>query len=195
MKSCPSCQQVYPDDGPEFCTNDGTPLVSSFGQAYAQGATPGGQWQPPGSQAPPSDWQQQQPPPGWQQPPPGWGYPPPGQYPPYGYGPPPAGSTGLSKAAMFTGIGSLGTFILAVILAVIGMNSGRSTMQDMLPVIGILGLLALLAGLTAIVLGIVTLSMANRNPAMNKVHGILAICFGAIPIILWFLGLANARRF
>jgi hypothetical protein len=193
MKSCPSCQQVYPDDGPDFCTNDGTPLMSSSGQPYNPGATPSGQWQPPGAQAPPPGWQHQPPPQGWGYPPPGQ-YPP-GQYPPYGYGAPPTGGRGLSKAAMFTGIGSLGTFILAVLLAVIGINSGRGAFQDMLPIIGILGLLALLAGLVAVVLGIVTLSMANKNPAVSKVHGILAICFGAIPIILWFLGLANSRRF
>ncbi|HKR01341.1 MAG TPA: hypothetical protein VJT09_11755 [Pyrinomonadaceae bacterium] len=194
MKSCPSCQQVYPDDGPDFCTNDGTPLVNYGQQAYDPGAPPpGDQWQSAGNQAPP----------GWQQPPQGWGYPPPpgqyppqpGQYPPYGYGPPSSAGTGLSKAALYTGIGSLGSFIIAVVLAMIGASSGRSSLRDMLPIIGILGLLALLSGLTAIVLGIVSLSMANRNPAISKVHGILAICFGAIPIILWFLGMANARRF
>jgi hypothetical protein len=64
----------------------------------------------------------------------------------------------------------------------------------MAPVIVILALLSLLAGLTSVVLGIVTLSMASKNPSMNKVHGILAICFGAIPILLWFLGIANGGR-
>ena len=77
----------------------------------------------------------------------------------------------------------------------IGASSGYSTLRDMLPIIGILALLALLAGLTAVVLGIVIISMANKNPAINKVHGILAICFGAIPIILWFFGLARGGRF
>jgi len=164
--------------------------------SYNPGAGPGGQWQASGGQAPP--------PPGWQQPPPqqGWGYPPPpgqypppppGQYAPYGYAPP-SGSAGLSKAALYTGIGALGSFIIAIILTVIGANSGYSTLRDMAPIIVILALLSLLAALTAVVLGIVTLSMASRNPAMSKVHGILAICFGAIPIILWFLGLVNGRR-
>jgi hypothetical protein len=95
---------------------------------------------------------------------------------------------------LYTGIGSLGSFIVAVMLAVIGASSGYGTLRDMLPIIGIIALLSLLAGLTAVVLGIVTLSMASKNPAMSKVHGILGICFGAIPIILWFLGLANGRR-
>jgi hypothetical protein len=195
MKNCPSCHQSYPDDGPEFCMNDGTPLVNSE-PSYYPGSSSGGQWQAGGGQTPPPGWQQPPPPPNWGYPPPPPGQyppPPPGQYPPYGYAPP-SGSAGLSKAALYTGIGALGSFILAVILVVIGANSGRSTLRDMLPVIGIIGLLALLAGLTAVVLGIVTLSMTSKNPAMNKVHGILGICFGAIPIILWFLGMANGRR-
>jgi len=95
---------------------------------------------------------------------------------------------------MYTGIGALGSFMLAVVLTVIGANSGLGTLRDMAPVIVILALLALLAGLTAVVLGIVSLSMSSKNPAINKVHGILGICFGAIPIVLWLLGLANNRR-
>jgi hypothetical protein len=201
MKTCPSCRQAYTDDNLEFCPNDGTPLARSE-SSY----NPGDQWQASGGQPPPSGWQQQQQPPGWggyppspgQYPPPppgGGGYPPPpGQYPPYGYAPPSAGSAGLSKAALFTGIGALGSFILAVLLAVMGASSGYSTLRSMLPVIGILALLGLLAGLTAVVLGIITLSMSSKNPAMNKVHGILGICFGAIPIILWLLGVANGSR-
>lgn len=197
MKSCPSCHQTYPDNAPDFCTNDGTPLVSSD-PSY----TPGAQWQAQGGQTPP--------PPGWQQPPQGWGYPPPGQYPPpagqyppppqgqyppYGYAPQQGTNTGLSKAALFTGIGALGSFLIAIVLAMIGASSGYSTLRDMVPFIGVLALLALLAGLTAVILGIIVLSMANRNPAISKVHGILGICFGAIPIILWIFGLARGSRF
>jgi hypothetical protein len=184
MKSCPSCQQTYPDGGPDFCTTDGTPLVS-FDPSYAHTPPPGNQWQASGAQAPP----------GWQQPPPGYGYPPPGQYPPYGYAPHATRSAGVSKAALFTGIGSLGTFLLAISLAVVGVSSRN--LRDMIPIIGILGLLSLLAGLTAIVLGIITLNSASRNPAMNKVHGILGIIFGAIPLILWLFGLVSgsSRRF
>lgn len=186
MKSCPSCHQTYPDNGPDFCANDGTPLVSSD-PSY----TPGGQWQAQGGQTPPQGWQQ--PPQGWGYPPPGQ-YVPPGQYPPYGYATPGA-STGLSKAALYTGIGALGSFLIAVVLAMIGASSGYSTLRDMLPIIGIIALLSLLAGLTAVVLGIVILSMASKNPAINKVHGILGICFGAIPIILWLIGLTRGSRF
>ena len=183
MKSCPTCHATFPDDGPAYCTNDGTLLGSD--SPYTPGPPPADPWQASGAQEPPA---------GWQQPPPGWGYPPPGQYPPYGYAAPPSGGRGLSKAAMYTGIGALGSFMLAVILTVIGANSGLGTLRDMAPVIVILALLALLAGVTAVVLGIVSLSMSSKNPAINKVHGILGICFGAIPIVLWLLGLANNRR-
>jgi hypothetical protein len=201
MKTCPSCQQTYPSDGPDFCTNDGTPLVNS-GPAYPN---PGGQWQASGAQQPP--------PPGWQQPPSGGGYPPPpagqypppplgagypppppGQYPPYGYGAQAQGSAGISKAALFTGIGALGSFILAVLLAVVGASGGYSSLRNMIPIIGIFSLIALLGGLIAVVLGIITVSQSSKNPAMNKVHGILGICFGAIPIILWLFGMANGSR-
>jgi hypothetical protein len=186
MKRCPRCQQTFPDEAPELCPYDGTQIVSDYAQQqqpyYAGGQQPYGM---PGD--PPPPWQPQSPPAGayYQQP---------GQYPPPYGGPyaPRAGSGGLSKAALFTGIGSLGGFIVAVLFAVIAINSRN---RDLLPVVGIFAVLSLLAGLTAIVLGIVTLSMANRNPMMNKVHGILGIVFGAIPILLWLLGLANGRRF
>lgn len=185
MKRCPSCQQTFPDNAPDLCPYDGTAMTIDTSQPpfYAGGQPPYGA--PSGAAQ-------------WQPPPPGGGYyQQPGQYPPY---PPPyggpyaprAGGSGLSKAALFTGIGALGGFIVAVLFAVIAVNSRN---RDLLPVVGIFGLLSLLAGLTAVVLGIVTLSMANRNPMMNKVHGILGIVFGAIPIILWFLGLARGRRF
>lgn len=183
MKRCPNCQQTFPDNAPDLCPYDGTPVINDAPeqqQYYAGGQTPYGT--PSG--VPP-----------WQTPPSGGYYQQPGQYPPYPpYGgpyAPKAAAGGLSKAALFTGIGALAGFIIAVLFAVIAINNRN---RDLLPVVGIIGLLSLLAGLTAIILGIVTLSMANRNPMMSKVHGILGICFGAIPILLWFLGLANARR-
>jgi hypothetical protein len=187
MKRCPTCQQTFPDHAPDLCPYDGTPVINDAPQEYQQYYAGG---QPPPYGTPGGA-------PQWQPPPPGGGYyQQPGQYPPYPppYGGPYAprpGAGGLSKAALFTGIGALGGFIIAVLFAVIAINSRN---RDLLPVVGIFGLLSLLAGLTAVVLGIVTLTMANRNPMMNKVHGILGIVFGAIPIILWFLGLANGRR-
>jgi hypothetical protein len=182
MKRCPTCQQTFPDHAPDLCPYDATPVVNDAPhQQYYAGGQP-----PYGTPGDPSQWQ----------PPPGGYYQQPGQYPPY---PPPyggpyaprAGSGGLSKAALFTGIGALGGFLVAVLFAVIAINTRN---RDLMPVVGIFGLLSLLAGLTSVVLGIVTLSMANRNPMMNKVHGILGIVFGAIPIILWFIGLANGPR-
>jgi hypothetical protein len=184
MKRCPSCQQTFPDHAPDVCPYDGTPVVNDISQDQQYYAGGQGPYGTPGGA------------PQWGTPPPGGYYQQPGQYPPYPppYGGPYAprpGAGGLSKAALFTGIGALGGFIVAVLFAVIAVNSRN---RDLLPVVGIFGLLALLAGLTAVVLGIVTLSMASRNPMMNRVHGILAIVFGAIPILLWVLGLANGRR-
>lgn len=179
MKRCPSCQQMFPDNAPDQCPYDGTYLV---GDAPPQNQYYGAGQQPYGQPGDPAQWQ---PPGGYQQP---------GSYPPPPYGGPYAPSApagGLSKGALFTGIGALATFIIAVILAVIGYSSGLGALRDMLPIIGILSLLSLLAGLTAVILGIVVLSQSSRNPAMSKVHGILALIFGAIPIILWLIGMAN----
>lgn len=186
MKSCPSCQQVYPDGGPDYCTNDGTPLMRSSSE-YNPGAPPGGQWQQP-----PTGWQPPSPPPGYGYQPTGQ-YQPGGQYPPYGYAPSSGQGEGLSKAALITGIAATCTFLLAVLLAVMAINS-RS--RDMLPVVGIFGLLALLAGLTAVILGIVALSMVskNPNPGTSKVKAIIGLCLGVLPIVLWLIGLANAGR-
>lgn len=187
MKRCPSCQQMFPDNAPAQCPYDGTYLVGDappqqpyYGSdqpSYGQPPDPS-QWQPPGG--------------GYYQQP--GGYPPP----PYG-GPyaPRAAAGGLSKAALITGISALGTFIIAVVVAMIGYSSGLGTLRDLLPIIGILSILALLAGIAAIILGIVTMSQASRNPAASKVHGILGIIFGAIPIIFWIIGMINnsGRRF
>ena len=184
MKRCPNCQQMFPDNAPAQCPYDGTYLVAD---APPQQPYYGSNQPPYGQPADPSQWQ----PPGggyYQQP---GGYPPPpyaGQYAPR------AASGGLPKAALITGIGALGTFILAVVLAVIGYSGGYSTLRDMLPIIGILSLLALLAGLTAVILGIVTLSQASRTPGASKVHGVLGIIFGAIPLIFWMIGIVNGGR-
>ena len=184
MKRCPSCQQMFPDNAPAQCPYDGTYLVADAPpqQPYYGGGQPP---QPPYGQ------------PEWQPPPAGGGYyQQPGSYPPPAYGgpyAPAAAASGLSKGALITGISALGTFIIAIVLAVIGYSGGMGSLRDLLPIIGILSLLALLAGLTAVILGIVVLSQSSRNPAMNKVHGILALVFGTIPIIIWLIGMANSR--
>jgi hypothetical protein len=190
MKRCPSCQQMFPDNAPAQCPYDGTYLVNDAPpqQQYYGGGPP-----PPPPYGQPGDPSQWQPPGGeYYQQQPGGAYPPP---PAYG-GPyaPSAPAGGLSKAALFTGIGALGAFIIAIVVAMIGYSGGMGTMRDLLPIIGILGLLALLAGLTSVILGIVVLSQASRNPGASKVHGILGIIFGAIPIILWLIGMANGGR-
>ena len=172
MKSCPSCQQVYTDEGPDYCLNDGTLLVKSA-SAYNPGAAYAGQWQQPAQ--------------GWQPPPQGFGYPPPAQYPPYGQSG--AGGAGLSKAALFTGLGSFATLLIVFL---IGATASRT--RDTAAFAGIIFLLSLIAGLTAIVLGIVSLSMAGRNPAVGKARGVIGLVLGVIPIILLLLSLMFAGR-
>ena len=188
MKRCPSCQQTFPDDATYLCPYDGTPIINDAPQQqqqyYAGGQPPYGT---PGG-APPQ----------WQ-PPPGGYYQQPGQYPPYPpYGgpyAPSAGAGGLSKAALFTGIGAIGAFVIGFILVLVGVNGFNI---GLIQFAGIIILLSLVAGLAAVVLGIITLAMAGKNPAMSKVHGIVAIVLGAIPIIFWIIGMANYsgyRRF
>jgi hypothetical protein len=183
MKSCPSCQQVYPNDGPAFCTNDGTPLVSSSSSDYGTGS-PGYAWQTPADQTPP---------PGWQPPPPGWGQPP-GQYAPYGYQPPyPAakGGEGLATAALFTGIGTMAALIAGFGIALAGANSFNLGMMQFG---GLLIFFSLISGLIAVILGIVAISMSNRNPAISKAKGIVGLCLGAIPLLLMIIGLVSRGR-
>jgi hypothetical protein len=188
MKSCPACQQVYPNDGPDFCTNDGTPLIVS---APERGSGPAGYaWQTPSGQLPHAT----PPPLGWQPPPPNWGYQQPGQYAPYGYQMPyqqAAGGEGLATAALFTGIGT----IVALLLGFIIMYTSASSFNlGMVQFGAILVFISLISGLTALILGIVAVSMSNRNPAVNKAKGIIGICLGAIPLLLVIIGLIARMR-
>lgn len=186
MKSCPSCRQTYPSDGPDFCTNDGTPLVVS-GSDYGAGPS-GYRWQNPGGQYP------QPPPTGWQPPPPNWGQPP-GQYAPYGYQmpyPPSSGAGGgLATAALFTGIGTIAALLVGMVII---FTSVRSFNMGMMQFGAILVFLSLITGLVALILGIVSVSMSNRNPAISKAKGIVGICLGAIPLLLMILGLVGRMR-
>jgi hypothetical protein len=185
MKSCPSCQQVYPNDGPDFCTNDGTPLVTSSSSEYGSGPS-GYKWQSGGGQYPP-------PPPGWQPPPPNWGQPP-GQYAPYGYQapyPPSQGGGGLATAALFTGVGTIAALLLGIVII---FTSARSFNMGMIQFGAILVFISLISGLTALILGIVSVSMSNRNPAISKAKGIVGICLGAIPLLLMIIGLIGRMR-
>jgi hypothetical protein len=171
MKSCPTCQQVYTDEGPEYCLNDGTPLVKKPSE-YNPGAAYSNQWQPQAPQ--------------------GWGGYPPTQYPPYGYAPAPSGGSGVAKAALITGIASVAS--LATVFLIVATNRPTS---DLKVFVGLLGILSLISGLAAVILGIVSLSMASRNPAIGKAKGVVGLCLGAIPLILMFIGLisASGRRF
>jgi hypothetical protein len=38
--------------------------------------------------------------------------------------------------------------------------------------------------------------MANKNPSVNKTKGVVGLCLGIIPIIIWLISLATySRRF
>jgi hypothetical protein len=52
----------------------------------------------------------------------------------------------------------------------------------------------LISGLTALILGIVAISMANRNPSVSKAKGIVGLCLGAIPLLLMLIGLLGRMR-
>jgi hypothetical protein len=190
MKRCPTCQQIYPEPGPDHCPNDGTRLVSDAPQQqnYA-----GAQPPPYGTPNDPSQWQQQQPggyypqPPGQQ----------PGQYPP----PPPyggqyapvAGSKALSSAAFLCGLGSFIILVLIIVIYALARNEtfNYDTLLTLARILQPLSWLMLVAAAASIVLGIISLVMAGRNRALSKPKAIVGMCLGAIPLLLFFIGLAN----
>ena len=183
MKRCPMCQQTYPDYGPDQCPNDGTRLVMDAPQPqyYA-----GGQQPPYGAPAYPAQWQQ----------PPG-GYYQPGQYQPYG-GPPYAtagGSRALSSAAFWSGLGAFITLVLLIVFYALARNGtfDIDTILTLARILQPLSWLMLAAGVASVVLGIVALVMSGRNPALSKAKAIVGMCLGAIPLILFFIGLANMQ--
>jgi len=192
MKSCPSCQQVYPNDGPAFYTNDGAPLVASASDQSS--GSSGYSWQTPSGQfAPPR-------PSVWQPPPPNWGYQQPGQiapgqYPPHGYQmpyPQATGGEGLATAALFTGIGTIAALVVGFVILLTAERSSYNV--GMAAFVGILVILSIISGLTALILGIVAVSMSNRNPSISKAKGIIGLCLGAIPLLLLIIGLIARMR-
>jgi hypothetical protein len=155
MKNCPSCHQTYPDDGPEFCVNDGTPLVSSD-PSYS----PGGQWNAP----PPQQ---------------GWGYPPP---PPPGSASLP-GAARLASIALLMGIMATASLILGFLLSASAASSYSGPNVTMVKFATIFFMLMFITGLTAISLGFVGLSMASQNPT-HKAKSIIGLCLGFVPFLL-----------
>ena len=170
MKNCPSCHVTYPDDGPEFCANDGTPLVSSD-PSYA----PGGQWNAP--------------------PPQGWGYPPPPP-PTLPDSASPPGAARLASTALILGIAATASLILGFLLSASAANSYYGPNVAMVKFATIFFMLMFITGLTAISLGFVALSMSSHNPS-NKAKSIIGLCLGFVPfllIIILFMA-ANGPRF
>ena len=170
MKNCPSCHLTYPDDGPEFCVNDGTPLVSSD-PSY----TPGGQWN-----APP--------------PPQAWGYPPPPPLPPPDAASPP-GAARLASTALIMGITATATLILGFLLSASAANTYYGPNVGMIKFASVLFILMFITGLTAINLGLVALSMSSQNPS-RKAKSIIGLCLGLLPfllIIILFMAASGPR--
>lgn len=189
MKRCPSCQQMFPDNAPAQCPYDGTYLV---GDAPPQQPYYGSNQPPYGQPADPSQW----PPPGgggyYQQP---GGYPPPppaygGQYAPTG------GSKALSTAGFACGLGSF-LILIFIILFYVMLRNGAislSTALSLAQIIQPLSWLMLLAAVASIVLGVVALATSRGNPAISKPKAIVGMCLGAIPLLLFLIGLANMPR-
>ncbi|HWS99929.1 MAG TPA: hypothetical protein VN256_06760 [Pyrinomonadaceae bacterium] len=187
MKRCPTCQQMFPDNAPPQCPYDGTYLVAEappqqpyYGSnqpPYGQPADPA-QWQPPGGGG---GYYQQ--PGGYPPPPPAYG----GQYAPTG------GSKALSTAAFACGLGAFLILVFVIFVFVMAKNGSMSfdTLLFLAQIIQPLSWLMLLSAVASIVLGIVALVTSGRNPAISKPKAIVGMCLGAIPLILFLIGLAN----
>jgi len=97
MKTCPMCHQVYPDDAPDFCGQDGTPLVAQSSYSPAPQAEP------------------------YLQSPPGGGYAPAAPYAPKSV------DGGISQIAMIMGIVAASTLVLDVFLVMAETRSYRTS--------------------------------------------------------------------
>ena len=183
MKRCPTCQRNYPDNAPDQCPYDGGYLISDTPQ---QQYYPGGQQPPPSPGAPQPQWQQQQ----------GGYYQQPGQYAPgYGspYAPAASGSRALSNAAFFCGLGAIIILVLLLVFYVMVRNGAMdlSTAVTIAQILTPLSYVMLLAGVASIVLGIIALVTAGKNPAISKAKSIIGMCLGVIPLLLYLIGMAN----
>jgi len=189
MKRCPTCQQTYPDPGPDHCPHDGTRLITDAPQQpyYAGGQPPpyGTPYNPSQGQQPPGGYYPQSPgqPPGQYPPPPPYG----GQYAPV------VGSKALSSAAFLCGLGAFIILVLIIVLYALARNGtfDIDTLITLASIMRPLSWLMLLAAAASIVLGIIALVTAGRNPALSKPKAIVGMCLGAIPLLLFFIGLAN----
>ncbi len=190
MKRCPTCQRTYPDNAPDQCPYDGATVMTDTPQPQYY---PGAQQQPYQAQAPgaPPQWQQQQQ---------GGYYQQPGQYPPgYGgpYAPAVGGSRALSNAAFFSGLAAFIILVLDVVFYVLVTNGAMDlgTAVTIAQILQVLTYVMPVAGLASIVLGIMALVTAGRNPAISKAKAIIGIVLGVIPLIFFFIGMANRGGF
>jgi hypothetical protein len=104
-----------------------------------------------------------------------------------------AGSKGLSSAAFLCGLGSFIVLVLIIVLYALARNGTFSfdTLLTLARILQPLSWLMLVAAAASIVLGIISLVMGGRNPSLSKPKAIVGMCLGAIPLLLFFIGLAN----
>jgi hypothetical protein len=83
--------------------------------------------------------------------------------------------------------------VLIIILYALARNGTFSfdTLLTLARILQPLSWLMLVAAAASIVLGIISLVMGGRNPSLSKPKAIVGMCLGAIPLLLFFIGLAN----
>jgi hypothetical protein len=194
MKSCPACQRTFPDNSPDACPYDGTQLVSDAAQQqpyYAGGQQAPPQYGAPGNQPPAPQWPPQPPAQNY------GGYQQQGQYQaPYGspYAAPAGGSKILSTLTFVCGLIAFIILVADIVLYLLVRNgavdiSTLSTIgQIMYPLV-----FYVLPGLggAGIVLGIVSLIMSGKNPAISKPKAIIGLVLSVISLAFFILGVTN----
>ena len=188
MKSCPTCQRTFPDNSPDSCPYDGARLVGD--------AAPQQQYNASGQQAPPYGAPGNQPPaPQWPPPPPAQNYggnQPPGQY-ASPYGSPYAAAGGskiLSTLAFVCGLIALLITGVTIVVGVLRENNSldSSTLDTFTTILNPLYLYVLptIAG-AGLILGIASLVMVRKNPAISKAKAIIGLCLSIICILFFIL--------
>jgi hypothetical protein len=106
------------------------------------------------------------------------------------------GSRALSTAAFLCGLGSFIILVLIILFYVMARNGALdfSTLLFLARIMQPLSWLMLLAGVASIVIGIISLVMSGKNPALSKAKAIVGMCLGAIPLMFFIIGLANMPR-
>jgi prepilin signal peptidase PulO-like enzyme (type II secretory pathway) len=98
------------------------------------------------------------------------------------------GSKALSTATFLCGLIAIIILAAIVVWYVLARNGAMDfdTMFTLARILQPLAWVMMLAGLASIVLGIVTLVMAGKNPALNKPKAIIGMCMGVISLVVYF---------